>query len=123
MHPKHTTFSLLFSLLPLSATASAQEPATKADLQALELKLTNQMTEMGKRLTGQIAALNKRLTQQITELDSRLTKQIHELDRQIIGLDIVVRKLDKRLTTRIDVLFWAMSALIGIVLAVIAFKF
>ena len=68
MHPKHTTFSPLFSLLPLSATASAQEPATKADLQALELKLTNQMTEMGKRLTGQIAALDKRLTTRIDVL-------------------------------------------------------
>ena len=87
---------LLF--LSFSTVASAQQAATKADLQALELNLTKQMADMDKRLTGQIA----------------------DLDKQIISLEITVKEMDKRLTSRIDVLFWAIGALIGVVLAVIA---
>ena len=103
MNPKFIRFWFLL-FLSLSNAAFAQQ-ATKADLQALELKLTNQIDE----LDQQIDEVDKRLIRLeiiVKEMESRLTNRIDELD--------------KRLTTRIDVLFWAISALIGVVLAVIA---
>jgi len=87
---------------------SAQQ-ATKADIQALELKMITTLTEMDKRLTSQIADLDKQLTAlqtTVTEMDKRLTNKISEMD--------------KRVTTQINVLFWAIGALIALVLAVIA---
>ena len=96
MNFKRMTFWLLL-LLSLSTPAFAQQ-ATKADIQALDAKITNlqiTVTEMDKRITNQIVELDKRLTIQITELDNRLTSQI-------------------------NVLFWAIGTLILVVLAVIA---
>jgi len=97
---------LLFLLFP--TLVSAQQ-ATKADIQALELKMITTITEMDKRLTKQIADIDKRLTglqTTVSEMDKRLTNQIEELD--------------KRLSSQIRVLFWAIGALIAVVLAVIA---
>ncbi|MFQ6043312.1 MAG: hypothetical protein ACE5PV_20865 [Candidatus Poribacteria bacterium] len=86
---------LFFLLLP---TFTFAQQATKADIQALELKMITTITEMDKRLTKQIADIDKRLTR----------------------LDIKVEEMDKRLTARIDLLFWAIGALVAVVLAVIA---
>jgi predicted nucleic acid-binding Zn-ribbon protein len=91
----------LFLLFP--TLVSAQQ-ATKADIQALELKMITTITEMDKRLTNQIADLDKRLTvlqTTVTEMDKRLTAQIQAIQ------------------TTINVLFWAIGALIALVLAVI----
>jgi VIT1/CCC1 family predicted Fe2+/Mn2+ transporter len=103
------TFCLLI-VLSLSTVASAQQ-ATQADVQALEkrvqaleVQVSNVDTtvrEMDKRLTAQIQAVQTMMV----EMDKRITNTIEELD--------------KRLTARIDVLFWAIGSLIGIVLAVI----
>ena len=93
---KRVTFWLILFLL-LSTVVSAQQ-ATKADIQALELKVTNQITEM----------------------DKRLTNQITELDKRVTGVQITMTEMDKRLSSRIDTLFWAIGALIAVVLAVIA---
>ncbi len=111
MNLKRITFWLfLFLLLPIIASA---QQVTKADIQALELKMITTITEMDKRLTKQIAELDKRLTKQIAELDKRLTSQIAELDKrltsQMTGLQ-----------STINFLFWAIGALITVVLAVIA---
>lgn len=57
---------------------------------------------MDKRLTAQIQAVQTTMS----EMDKRLTNEIDELDN--------------RLTSRIDTLFWAIGALIGIILTVIA---
>ena len=111
MNLKRITFWLfLFLLLPIIASA---QQLTKADIQALELKMITTITEMDKRLTKQIAELDKRLTSQIAELDKRLTSQM-------TGLQTTVTEMDKRFSSRIDVLFWAIGALIAVVLAVIA---
>ena len=88
-------WSLFFLLLP---TFTSAQQATKADIQALELKMITTITEMDKRSTKQIADIDKRLTR----------------------LDIKVEEMDKRLTARIDLLFWAIGALVAVVLAVIA---
>ena len=85
-----------FLFLLLSTVASAQQ-ATRSDIQALESKITN--------LETTVREMDKRLTNQIVELDKRLTNQIVELD--------------KRLSFQIKMLFWAISTLIGLVLAVI----
>jgi len=97
MNLKHPIFvsSLLF--LCFSPVALAQQ-ATKADIQVLDAKMNALQTT--------VTEMDKRLTNQIVEMDKRLTNQIMELD--------------KRLTARIDILFWAIGALIALVLAVIA---
>lgn len=94
MNLKHTTFVGTLLFLLLSSVASAQQ-ATKADIQVLDAKMN--------ALQATVTEMDKRLTNQIVEMDKRLTNQITELD--------------KRLTARIDILFWAIGALI---LAVIA---
>jgi predicted PurR-regulated permease PerM len=89
------TFGFFLFLL-LSTVASAQQ-ATRSDIQALESKITN--------LETTVREMDNRLTNQIVELDKRLTNQIVEMD--------------KRLSSQINTLFWAIGALIGLVLAVI----
>ena len=114
MNLKHMTFWLLL-FLSLPTIVSAQQ-ATKTDIQALELKLTNQINELDKKLTNQINELDKRLTSleiTVTEMDKRITSQFQ-------AVNVRIDELDKRLTARIDLLFWAIGALIGIVLTVIA---
>ena len=76
MNLNGVTFWLLISLL-LTPITSAQQ-ATKADLQALESKLTATITEMDKRLI--------RLETKVDEMDRRLTTRIDELDRHISRL-------------------------------------
>ena len=118
MNLKQMTFWIfLFLLFP--TLVSAQQ-ATKADIQALELKMITTITEMEKRLTNQIVEMDKRLTTQIVEMDKRLTSQIADLDKRLTGLQTTVAEMDKRVTTPINVLFWAIGALIALVLAVIA---
>ncbi len=81
MNLKRMTFWLLI-ILCLSTAASAQQ-ATKADLQALELKLTNQMNEMDKRLT--------RLEIKMEEMEKRLTIKIEELEKRLnISMNILI---------------------------------
>ena len=123
----------LFPFLLLSTVASAQQ-VTKADIQALEAKMTNLETtvrEMDKRLTAQIQAvqttmteMDKRLTNQIVELDRRLTVQIQAVQTTMVEMDKrltnQIVELNKRLSSQINTLFWAIGALIGLVLAVIA---
>ena len=124
MNLKRITFWLfLFLLLPIIASA---QQLTKADIQALELKMITTITEMDKRLTKQIAELDKRLTSQIAELDKRLTSQMTGLQTTVTEMDKrltnQIGELDKRLSSRIDTLFWAIVALIAVVLAVIALQ-
>ncbi len=111
-------FLFIFSSLP--GLVSAQDSAMKADIQGLELRITNIVTGMDKRLTNQINDLDKRLTTQISDLDKRLTNQINDLDKRLISLETTVGGMDKRLTKQIDILFWVIGALIGVVLTVIA---
>ena len=96
MNLNRFTFGILL-FLSLSTVASAQQ-ATKADLQAVELKLTNQINELDKRST--------RLEIKVEEMEKRLTIKIEELE--------------KRLTARIDGLAVSINILIGVVLAAIA---
>ena len=105
----------IFLFLVLPTIASAQQ-ATKADIQALELKMITTITEMDKRLTKQVADIDKRLTglqTTVTEMDKRLTTQIQ-------AVQTTMTEMDKRLSSQISVLFWAIGALIALVLAVIA---
>jgi predicted PurR-regulated permease PerM len=125
MNLKHTIFSLILFLL-LPAVASAQQ-ATKADIQILLEKmnvLDNKVTEMDKRLTNQITEMDKQLTNQITETNARLTDRIDNLDKrltaEIRAVQTTTVELDKRLTSRIDTLYWVIGGLIGVVLTVIA---
>jgi peptidoglycan hydrolase CwlO-like protein len=113
------TLFWLFLLLFPSSIAFAQ-PATKADIQALELKLIEKLTETDKRLSSKIEDVDKRLSSKIEDVDKRLTGQIAELDKRMAQLQTKVDEMDKRLTARIDLLFWAMGSLIAVVLAVIA---
>lgn len=114
MNLKQITFWLfLFWLFPI--VASAQQ-VTKADIQALELKILTTITEMDKRLTNQIAELDKRVTGlqiTVTEMDKRFASQIQ-------AVHVKIDEMDKRLSSQISVLFWAIGALIAVVLAVIA---
>jgi chromosome segregation ATPase len=103
MNRKRITFGFFFFLL-LSTVASAQQ-ATRSDIQALEAKITN--------LETTVREMDKRLTNQIVELDKRLTVQIQ-------AVQTIVTETDKRLSSQINILFWAIGALIGLVLAVIA---
>ncbi|MBI1927433.1 hypothetical protein HYR99_24735 [Candidatus Poribacteria bacterium] len=107
MNLNRFTFCILL-FLSLSTVASAQQ-ATKADLQAVELKLTNQINELDKRSTGleiKVEEMEKRLTIKIEELEKRLTPQIQ-------AIHVRIDELDKRLNI-------SMSILIGVVLAAIA---
>ena len=100
MNLKRITFWLLL-FLSLSTVASAQQ-ATKADIQALEARLSN--------LEITVKEMETRLTIQIKELDNRLTNKIEELDKR---LNNRIEELDKRLNI-------AMSILVGVVLTAIA---
>jgi len=94
----------LFVFFFLSTTVSAQQ-ATKADVQALEVRVSNLETtvkEMDKRLTAQFQAVHIR----IEELDKRLTAQIQAVNARI-------DELDRHIGTLINIL-------IGVVLAAIA---
>ncbi len=96
--------SCLVTFFVLSAVASAQQ-ATKADIQVLESKIISvdtKVTEMYRRLNVEIKAVKTT----ITEMDKRLTNKIDGLDTH--------------LASQINTLFWAIGALIGIVLTVIA---
>ena len=64
--------------------------ATKEDLQALELRLSNQIKELDARLTNQIKELDARLTNQNKELDTRLNHQIREMESRL-KYDLTVR--------------------------------
>ena len=103
-------FALILMML-LSATVAFAQPATTADIQALETQV-NEMDKRLIRLETQVDEMDKRLTNKMEELDKRLAAQIQAVQTTII-------EMDKRLTARIDVLFWAIGTLIGIVLAVI----
>ena len=98
--------------------------ATKDDLQALELRLSNQIKELEARLTnqnkeldarlsGQIKGLEARLTNQNKELDSRLTNQNRELDAR---LNHQIREMESRLkydlTVRLGSMFVVIAGLI-----------
>ena len=72
--------------------------ATKDDLQALELRLSNQIKELEARLTNQNKELDARLSGQIKELDARLTNQNKELDAR---LNVHINELDARLNHQI----------------------
>ncbi|MFQ6039498.1 MAG: hypothetical protein ACE5PV_01475 [Candidatus Poribacteria bacterium] len=125
MNRKRITF-WLFLFLSLPTLASAQQ-VTKADIQSLEAKITNLETtvrEMDKRLAAQIQAvqttmteMDKRLTAQMQSMDKRLTTQMQSMDKRITTQ---MQSMDKRITTQINVLFWAIGALIALILAVIA---
>ena len=96
--------SCLVTFFVLSAVASAQQ-ATKADIQVLESKITSvdtKVTEMDRRLNVEIKAVKTT----IIEMDKRLTNKIDGLDTH--------------LASQINTLFWAIGALIGVVLTVIA---
>ena len=71
--------------------------ATKDDLQALELRLSNQIKEMDSRLTNQNKELDVRLNHQIREMESRLkydlTVRLGSMLVVIAGLVIAVLKL------------------------------
>ena len=64
--------------------------ATKEDLQALELRLSNQIKELDARLTSQNKELDARLTNQNKELDARLNHQIREMESRL-KYDLTVR--------------------------------
>ena len=99
MNLKRITFWLLL-FLSLSTVASAQQ-VTKADIQALETKVSNLETTanaIDKRLMG--------LEIKVTEMETRLTNKIEELDKRLTNR---IEELDKRLTI-------AMSILVGVVL-------
>jgi len=64
--------------------------ATKDDLQALELRLSNQIKELEARLTNQNKELDSRLTNQNKELDARLNHQIREMESRL-KYDLTVR--------------------------------
>ena len=127
MHLKPITFSFwLLLFLSLSTVAFAQ-PATRADIQALdkrvqalEARLSNletKLDEMDKRLTNQIKELDNRVTIQIKELDNRMTIQIKELDNrmtiQIQAVNTRIDELDRHISRLLNIL-------IGVVLAAIA---
>jgi peptidoglycan hydrolase CwlO-like protein len=106
-------------LLFIFTTMSLAQQATKADIQALELKLTTKMTEMDTRLNNRIDEIDKRLISleiKVDESNKRLTNKIEESDKRLTNK---IEELDKRLTARIDILLWAIGALIAVVLTVI----
>jgi flagellar biosynthesis chaperone FliJ len=103
MNLKQMTFFLI-PFLFLSTAVSAQQ-ATKADIQVLEAKIAS--------LDTKITEMDKRLTDRIDNLDKRLTAQIQAVQTTMV-------EMDNRLTSRIDTLFWAIGALIGIILTVVA---
>ncbi|MCH8291692.1 hypothetical protein IH992_11410 [Candidatus Poribacteria bacterium] len=95
-------FILFFSL---SITASAQQ-ATKADIEALATKVSS-------------------IEKTVNKIDQRLItveKTVNDMDKRLISLEIIVKEMDKRITVRINVLFWAMGTLIGVVLATITLQ-
>lgn len=83
--------------------------ATKEDLQALELRLSNQIRELEARLTNQNKELDSRLTNQNRELDARLNHQIREMESRL--------KYD--LTVRLGSMFVVIAGLIIAVLKLI----
>jgi len=102
MNRKQIAF-LLFLFLLFPPVASTQQ-ATKADLEVLATKVSSLETTANK-------------------IDQRLTtveKTVNEVDKRLIRVETKVEEMDKRLTARIDLLFWAIGALIAVVLAVIA---
>jgi predicted PurR-regulated permease PerM len=96
MNLKHISFWLILFLF-FSIAASAQQ-ATKADIQNLEVRVSN--------LEITVKEMDKRLTNKIEELDKRLTVQIQAVNARI-------DELDKHISTIINIL-------IGVVLAAIA---
>jgi len=92
MKLKSTVLACLFIILFSNATFA--QPATKADIEVLGARIDSLDTKIGE--------MDKRLTTKIDELDKRLTSQIGAIQVQI------------------NMLFWAIGALIAIVLAVIA---
>ena len=91
--------------------------ATKDDLQALELRLSNQIKELEARLIDQNKELDLRLSGQIKELDSRLTNQNKELDAR---LNHQIREMESRLKYDLTVRLGSMSVVIaGLIVAVL----
>ncbi len=114
--------SCLVTFFVLSAVASAQQ-ATKADIQVLESKITSvdtKVTEMDRRLNVEIKAVKTT----ITEMDRRLNVEIKAVKTTIIEMDKRLTNkidgLDTHLASQVNTLFWAIGALIGVVLTVIA---
>ena len=91
--------------------------ATKEDLQALELRLSNQIKELDARLTSQNKELEARLGSQIKELDTRLTNQNKELDAR---LNSRVNELDARLREMESRLKYDLTVRLGSMLVVVA---
>jgi hypothetical protein len=60
---------------------NGHEPATKADLVALEQHLTGDLTALEQRLTGDLAALEQRLTQSLTET---LTEAVRDSETRLL---------------------------------------
>ena len=102
--------------------------ATKDDLQALELRLSNQIKELETQLTNQNKALDSRLTNQNKELDARLNGQIKELDARLNGqikeldarLNHQIREMESRLKYDLTVRLGSMLVVVaGLVIAVL----
>ena len=91
--------------------------ATKEDLQALELRLSNQIKELDARLTSQNKELDARLTNQNKELEARLGSQIKELDAR---LNSRVNELDARLREMESRLKYDLTVRLGSMLVVVA---
>ena len=98
--------------------------ATKEDLQALELRLSNQIKELDARLTSQNKELDARLTNQNKELEARLGSQIKELDARLNSrvneLDARLREMESRLKYDLTVRLGSMLVVVaGLVIAVL----
>ena len=94
--------------------------ATKEDLQALELRLSHQISGLDTRLSNQISELDARLSNQVNELDTRLSNQNKELDAR---LSHQIREMESRLkydlTIRLGSMFVITAGLIIAVLKLI----
>jgi len=101
MNLNRVIFWLLVSL-SLSTPVFAQQ-ATRADIEILSAKLSSLETTVNK------------IDQRLTNMETT----VNDVDKRLVKLETKVDELDKRLTARIDVLFWAIGSLIGVVLAVI----
>jgi tetrahydromethanopterin S-methyltransferase subunit G len=109
-------------LLVFFSTPAVSQQVTKADLQALGTKVSN-LEQKVSNLEQTVNKIDQRLStveKTTNDIDKRLIRLETKVDEMDKRLTNHIVELDKRLTARIDLLFWAIGALIGIVLTVIA---
>ena len=82
--------------------------ATKADLAQMELRLTQEMSQM----TQEMTQMESRLTQEITQAESRMAQETSRLTQDMAQLETRMAQLESRMT-------WRLIGAAGVIIAAV----